>query len=883
MTQRIFLFIVPALCLLPTSGARAEAPAKDKAPSFERDVQPLLQARCVKCHGGEKPKAKLDLRDKAGVLKGGESGPAVVPGQAEHSLLFDMVRSGEMPPKKNAKLTKAEVSLIKAWIDAGAPSGHGTAVAYAVPTRPVTEQDRRFWAFQPPVRPPVPQVGHADRVRTPIDAFILAKLEAQGLTLSPDADRGTLLRRAYFDLTGLPPSPDEQNAFLADTQPGAYERLIERLLASPHYGERWGRHWLDAAGYADTVGTDNDATIITPREASWQYRDYVVRALNSDKPYDRFITEQLAGDEMDDWRNAATLTPQMHEHLVATGFLRTAIDNTDAYELNRLLERYQVLHDTIDSLTSNLLGLTVHCAQCHDHKFDPIPQVDYYGLMACLKPSYNPEAWLQPQERRLADVSPKKAAAIQQSNAAIDGQAAKLQRDIAAMRRPVEQRLLEVRLARIPEALRGDVRSALATEADKRSEVQKYLAEKLGPLVKVPAAEVDKALPTADRKRVAQLTSIIAVLNGRKQKAGVIQALWEPKLDKVPPTYLLRRGNYLFPGAEVQAGFLTVLTDLKTSAVIAPASGSRGSGRRTALAHWLTRPDHPLTARVYVNRVWRHYFGEGIVATVDNFGHLGSRPTHPELLDWLATEFVRNGWSMKALHRAIVTSSVYRQASANSDPLASTSSSDMRTPQAVDPGDQLLWHMRLRRMESEVIRDAVLAAAGRLDLTIGGPPVPIDPQPDGSVVVAHKGLLSPTAAWRRSLYLLARRNYNLSLLNVFDQPVLNTNCTQRINSAVPLQSLAMLHNVFMYEQSDAFAARVAALAGPAADRRIETAFRIAYARQPTASERSASIELLQSVARRYAESKLSPAQAEMKALAQLCHMLMCGNEFLYVG
>jgi hypothetical protein len=814
------------------------------------------------------------------MLKGGESGPALVPGSAAKSLLFQMISKGEMPPKEKARLTAEQVARVQAWIDGGAPSVENT-VAEAT-DRKITEQDRRFWAFQKPVRSPVPRVRHAERVRTPIDAFILAKLEAKGLALSPDADRVVLLRRVFFDLTGLPPSPEEADAFLTDARPDAYERLVDRLLASPHYGERWGRHWLDAAGYSDSIGGDNDPGQVFPREGMWRYRDYVIRALNDDKPYDRFLIEQLAGDEMDDWRSAPTLTPEKREHLIATGLLRTTVDHTFEDELNRPFERYQVLHDTIENLTTNLLGLTVACARCHDHKFDPLPQVEYYRLLAVLKPVYNPEAWIKPQNRHLDDVSAKEKEAIERHNAEIDRQVAELNGHIAAIHRPYETKLFEAKLAALPEAIRADTNAALNTPADKRDAVQQYLAKKLGPLLKVDPAEVTRRLADAERAKVAALGVQVIVLKNRRQSTGKIQAAWEDGKGVAPTTHVLRRGNHVAPGAEVQPGVFAVLTDPHSPTLIPPPPPeAQSSGRRTAWARWLTRPDHPLTARVFVNRVWQRFFGEGIVATSDNFGHLGARPTHPELLDWLATEFVQGGWRMKPLHRLIVTSSVYRQASVcQPDTLGVPGQAN---PVVLDPGNQLLWRMRLRRLESEAIRDAVLSVSGCLDATMGGPPVPIEPMADGMVVVPTKALPTPTTQWRRSLYLFARRNYNLTLLSVFDQPVMATNCTRRTPSAVPLQSLTLLNDAIMLEQADYFAARVSA-AADSPQKRIELAFRLAFARKPTPRDMASGTLLLQKLAKHYAEEEKLPApEAERRALAKLCHMLLCANEFLYVG
>jgi hypothetical protein len=833
---------------------------------FERDILPILTARCLKCHGSTKPKAGLDLRTRSGMLEGGESGAALVPGSAEKSLLFAMIQKGEMPPPKSGKLTADQIALVKAWIEGGAPSDKA-AVGSLVSNSKNTAQDRNFWAFQKPVRPSVPGVRQPQRVRTPIDAFLLARLEAKGLGFSPEADRSVLVRRLFFDLIGLPPAPVEVDAFLQDSRPDAYERLVDRLLSSAHYGERWGRHWLDAAGYADSIGGDNDPGQVFPRDGMWRYRDYVVRALNEDKPFDRFLTEQLAGDEMDDWRSAPVFTPQIREHLTATGFLRTAVDHTYEEELNRPFERYQVLHDTIENLTSNLLGLTVACARCHDHKFDPIPQVEYYRLLADLKPIYNPEAWVQPQNRHLHEVSAKEKEAIDRHNGEVDRQVAELEQQLSALRRPYEKKLFDGKLAALPEPIRADTAAALETAAQKRNAVQAYLAEKLGPALQVPPEAITSSLSESDRARADALGQQIAAVKARRKSIGNIQAAWEA--GPAPVTYVFRRGNLVTPGAEAQPGFLAVVSDSQNPALIGPPSpGAQSSGRRTALARWLTRPDHPLTSRVYVNRVWQRYFGEGIVATSDNLGHLGARPTHPELLDWLATEFVQSGWKTKALHRLIVTSSAYRQSSA-----------PVPGAEAIDPGNQLLWRMRLRRLESEAIRDALLSVGRRLDATMGGPPVPIEPLPDGLVVVPEKG---SAAASRRSLYLFARRNYNLTLLSVFDQPVMATNCTRRIHSAVPLQSLTLLNDAFLLEQADHFAARVA-LASDGMEKRIDSAFRLAFARKPTPKETASSAAFLRKLQERFAAQKLSPSQAEKKALAGLCHMLMCANEFLYVG
>jgi hypothetical protein len=607
-------------------------------------------------------------------------------------------------------------------------------------------------------------------MRNPIDNFLLPKLEAKQLGYSPEAERRTLIRRAYFDLLGLPPSPEEIAAFEADRSPDAWEKLLDRLLTSPHFGERWGRYWLDAAGYADVHGIDTNVSIIRAGDGKWRYRDYVVRAFNQDKPYDCFLTEQLAGDEMVDWRSAPKFTPEIRDLLEATGFLRTASDDTDNNELNIALIRYRVLQLTIQNVTSNVLGLTVACAQCHTHKYDPIPQRDYYRLMAIFLPAYNPQSWPQTKDRFIPDVSPAEKAEVDRHNTEIDRQLKPLQDQLAAIRQPYEQKLLEKKLQALPEPLRADTKAALNTPAEKRTEIEKYLVRKLGAMLKVAPEDAVAKLSAEDRRRSTAVQEQIRPIEARRRSYGKIQALYD--VGPPPPSYLLRRGNHETPAAEVEPGFLTVLTEPgKPLTIPPPASGAKSSGRRLALARWLTAPDTPasgLVARVLVNRLWQELFGEGIVSPPDNFGRMGSPPTHPELLDWLATEFVRNGWRIKPMIRLLMTSAAYRQASTRPDAMEAAK---------IDPQNHLLWRMRLRRMDAEAIRDSILSASGRLDLKISGEPVQMDYRPDGMVLVAAK---EAAARYRRSLYMFQRRSYNLTMLSVFDEPVMDTNCTRAI-------------------------------------------------------------------------------------------------------
>jgi hypothetical protein len=673
----------------------------------------------------------------------------------------------------------------------------GGALAQSPADGPFMAEGKRHWAFQNLARPASPPVRGA--ARTPVDRFLLARLEVRGLTFSPEADRPTLLRRAYLDLIGLPPTPDEIEKFLADTSGAAYEKMVDRLLASPHFGERWGRHWLDAAGYSDVTGTDNDATIIRQADNRWLYRDYVIRALNEDRPFSRFLLEQLAGDELVDWRSADRFTPELRALLTATGFLRTAADDTDENELNTPDIRYRVLHHTIENVATNLLGLTLGCAKCHDHKYEPIAQRDYYRFQALFQPALDPQSWKQPKDRQLAMVGAAERTEIEKFNAA--------------------------------------------------------LGEQIGELTK-------RKTSVKDKLEVAKLDQEIGQLNGRRRKADVLQAVYD--VGPPTPTHVLKRGVFDRPGAEVEPGFFGVLTtngDAQMVAASRPAGKS--SGRRLALARWLTDAQTPVGAlvlRVRVNRIWQQLFGRGLVESSDNFGLTGSRPSHPELLEWLAGEYDANGQRLKPLLKLLMTSAAYRQASAGGP--------DGR---AADADNRLLWRMPLRRLEAEVIRDSILCASGKLDRSAGGPPVPVEPQKDGTFVVRGPG------AARRSVYLLSRRNYHETLLGAFDSPNLTASCPVRSRSVVVGQALTMLNAPFVLEQASFLADRVAA----SGEARIEQAFVRVLGRLPTERETELSRGLLAKQAEHYRKMGQTPERAQRLALGHLCHMLLNTSEFLY--
>jgi cytochrome c553 len=850
---------------------------------FERDILPIFTARCLQCHGHDGPQAGLDLSSAGSLLRGSRNGPVVIAGASERSVLFQKVSSHAMPPRAaGMPLSPTQIETLRRWIDTLTDANRRhESTAHAVTSEGAAGEpdakERQFWSFRTPARPAVPEVRSASRVRTPIDAFILEKLEAQGLGLSPEVSKQVLLRRAYFDLVGLPPSLEEIQAFMSDTRPGAYERLIDRLLESPHYGERWGRHWLDAAGYTDESGFANDLKTLVLNEGIWRYRDYVVRSFNQDRPYDRFLTEQLAGDELVDWQSAPKYTPEILDALIATGYSRLMMDLTDAKEVNNPPYYHDVLSRVVDDLASGVLGLTGGCARCHDHKYDPISQKDYYRMVSVFASAYNPEAWTQPKDRFLPDVSKADQEEIARHNAEIDRPLSELNKQLSALRGPHERRLFESKLAAaVPEPLRADVRIAFETPLEQRTAVQKYLFDKLKNVLEIRPSEVDQALTEAERANQSKLQEKIATLQGWRRSYGKIQALWDT--GSPPKMHLLRRGNLETPGAPVSPGFFSVLAKPGCADAIRP-SGSQGnsSGRRLALARWLTDREHPLTARVFVNRVWMHHFGKGIVATPENFGRMGALPTHPELLDWLAVEFMENGWKLKRLHKLIMTSSVYRQSSRRSG------EDVVSQAEKVDSENSLLWRMNLHRVEAEVLRDSVLAVSGRLDRTAGGPPVLLDGGADGLITVSEKGP-DPSNRWRRSIYLLARRNYSASFLDVFDFPVMALNCTRRTPSATPLQSLSLMNSEFIMQQAVAFARRVVETAGKTAGlkKQIETAMMLALARAPSSDELQWATAHVQKTENRYLDLKTPAAEAAQKALASVCQVLLGGNEFLYI-
>ncbi|RUL85364.1 DUF1553 domain-containing protein [Tautonia sociabilis] len=863
--------------LLAVSGG--ETGASDP-PTFERDVRPIFKAYCLDCHGGEEElKGGLDLRLRRFTERGGVSGPSIVPGDPADSLLLFRLQDGEMPPGEK-KVPADQVAIIERWIAAGAPTLRDEPESLP-PGIGITEEDRSYWAFQPIRRPEPPSVVPSDRVRTPIDAFVLARLQEHGLDFAPEADRLTLLRRASADLTGLPPSQEQIDAYLSDDSPDAYERMVDRLLDSPGYGERWARHWLDVAGYADSDGNGSEDT---PRPYAYKYRDYVIRALNADVPLDRFIVEQLAGDELvpRPWKD---LSPEQVDTLAATGFLRNVPDTTSTGAPDEALASNQVVADALKVVGSALLGLSVGCAQCHDHRYDPIPQADYYRLRAVFEPALDPQHWRRPGQRLVSLMTDEQRARAE----AIEAEAQQLQKAVAEKTQAFIAEELEKVLESYPEELRDALRTANSTPPGDRTEEQKALLA-AHPKVNVNAG----TLYLYNQKAADELKAdrdAVAAKRAEKPVEDFVSVLDEvPGI--LPETRLFHRGDHRQPTDPVGPGGLTIAAP-QGERLELPADDPDlpTSGRRLAYARDLTSGTHPLVGRVLANRIWLHHFGRGLVDTPGDFGVLGRRPTHPELLDWLASELVRQGWSLKRMHRLIMTSTVYRQSS-------------RRNPShdAIDSDNALYGRFPVLRLDAEALRDRILAVSGRLDLTPFGPPVPVSEDAVGQAVPEGN---SP----RRSIYLQVRRSRPVSFLTAFDAPVMEVNCDRRSPSTSAPQALTLMNSDFLVGEAQAMADRLlsetpadfatdrigsdewnadGAFRGPSGatiPQMIARAWTLAYQRPIDPDELDLALafvaDQIEAVDPAESESE-SEGGRERSALTHLCHQLLSSNEFLYV-
>ena len=837
---------------------------------FKEKVAPIFERNCVMCHGARVQRSGLDLRGEETILKGGARGRAVVPGDAGKSLLYRLIAHKEEPamPMGMDKLGEAEVAVIAQWINGLSPKA--AMAAETIPTRQpgysITEKDRQFWSFIKPVRPALPKVKERRWIRNEIDAFVLSKLEQNGLRPNRAASPRELLRRVYFDLTGLPPSPEETAEFLKNPSEAAYAKVVDRLLASSHYGERWGRHWLDLARYADSGGYEFDYD----RPHAWRYRDYVIKSFNEDKPYNRFIIEQLAGDQLDGIDVKAN-----PEALIPTGFVRNGptVDNADNEET-----RMDELDDMVTTTSSVFLGLTVGCARCHDHKYDPIPQRDYYRMQAIFFPFQKTEGVM---------ISKEEETVHKARNKEIDEQVRPFRQKIAAIEKPVREKLLyekvefHVQLAEMSSGFEGK------TKEQYREETAKRFAKD----VNLQSEEIEALLSPEDLKARKGLQIEMDKINRTRPKPmpaamGVT--------DKGDPgkAYLLQRGDWRNKGEEVHPGLPQILAG---DVSLDPRN------RRRQLAEWIANADNPLTARVAVNRIWQYHFGKGIVKTPSDFGLTGDRPSHPELLDWLAAEFLhptRNasgraahargaganpqskslnpqskGWSLKAMHRLILLSNSYRQSSQFNGQAA-----------AKDPENRLLWRMNPRRLEAEPLRDSILAVSGKLNPEMFGPG--IYPRIDPDVINTGSRPRWPLDAkddqstWRRSVYIFVKRSVLLPLIEVFDCPATVVSGPSRAVSTVSPQALALMNNEFVLQQAFFFAERVAKEAGADHRAQVVRAFEIALNRMPSAKEIEWSLSFLRSQAEGYA--KRNNEKPDASALRDFCHAIINLNEFLYV-
>jgi len=853
-TRRAFrLAALPAAAFLfALAGAVAAdkpaAPEKRFPPEqvafFEKEVRPILRANCFKCHGEGKVRGGLRLTSREAVLKGGDLGPAASLDNPETSRLLQAInwKDGlEMPPK--GKLPQKQIDVLTRWVKAGlpwAPGGGSIAQGGGSEGGKVTDAARRYWAYQRVKRPPVPAVKNAAWVRNPIDAFLLAKMEARGLSPNPPADKVALLRRACYDLTGLPPTPEEVDAFVKDPAPDAYEKLIDRLLDSPHYGEKWARHWLDVVRYAETNGYERDG----PKPFAWRYRDYVIRSFNEDKPYDRFIREQLAGDELPGWDADA---------IIATGFYRLGLWDDEPADPKQA--RADELDDLVTTTCQGFLGTTMNCARCHDHKRDPFPQADYYRLVAFFQ---DVQRFSNTRDVRssfnLTDITPPERRAAYEAD--------------------LKQR--EARKAELSAAMRK-----LEDEAIKRMPAEDQRAAEgidrpqvLRKLKRFFTAEEDRAYQKLKRERDA--------LNRVPEPPGRELALSVNNCSITPPeTFILVRGNPHAPAARVEPAFPEVL-GFPAPVLPKPAKGARSSGRRTVLANWIASRDNPLTARVMVNRIWQHHFGRGIVPTPNDFGKLGEPPTHPELLDWLAAEFMGEGgakgepgalapggaWRLKRLHRLLMTSSAYRMSSRGDD-------RGLR----LDPGNALYWRFNMRRLTAEEVRDSILAVSGRLNLKAGGPsvypPIPKEVLAGQSMPGSGWGRSSPEEAARRSVYVHVKRSLLVPILSQHDQADTDSSCPVRYTTTVPTQALGMLNGAFTNEQAAALAERLRREAPGDLAAQVRRAVRLTTARQPTDEEVSKDVAFLRRVQER---GKLS----DLEALRRYCLLALNTNEFIYL-
>ena len=739
------------MLLVVTSTIAQDAAVPESTLTFERDVTPILKAHCLKCHGDSKREAGLDLRRRFTIISGGDSGPAILAGKPQQSLLIELINDGLMPPEKEPRLSSKQVIVLQQWIASGAaiegkqePPLEETEASGAT----FDESARLHWAFQPVriVIPPTP--ADSDLVKTPVDAFILARLQRQHWRPAPSATREVLIRRVYFDLIGLPPTPEEVAAFVNDVAADAYESVVDRLLDSRHYGERWAQHWLDVVRFAETEGFEYDRHL----PEAWRFRDYVIDSLNDDKPFDRFVMEQIAGDE---------IGPDDRQLKTASIFHRLGAVRRNAGNPDIALSRNEVLTERTNVIGEAFLGLTIGCARCHNHKLEPITQKDYYRLQAYFAAT---------EEDNITLASPEEKEAWDKRTAAVTEQVKLL-----------KQRITDA----------GD---------DEKTQLEKQLADL--------NAAFPKILPT-----------IPGVRNDFENRTAI---------------HILRRGVWEHKGVAVAPRPLSILVSGSE-----PELAADEARPRTQLAQWLTDAGHPLTSRVIVNRLWQNHFGTGLVKTANDFGTHGDPPSHPDLLDWLARTLVENEWRWKPIHRLIVLSNTYRQASQIAESAKYTE---------VDSENRLLWRFNRRRLSAEELRDAMLAVSGRINLKSGGRSVmsPVDRE--------LVSLLYNPSQWkvtkdvtehdRRSIYLIAKRNLRLPFMEAFDAPTMQTSCAARQTSTHAPQALELINGRFANQMAAALADRLSLECANQPEQMVDRAYLLALGRVPTERERELSLDFL---------------------------------------
>lgn len=787
----------------------------------ESVIRPILTQYCSSCHGGAAPASEFSVASYDALLKGGKHGPAIIPGSAAKSFLIQYVR-GEKTPRMplGGSLPQAAADEIAAAINKMSPVS-GIEVA---------KDPHLSWVLSAPKTPAIPKVQDNNWALNPIDAFVLAKLETKQMRPAPAASRRVLIRRLYFDLLGLPPSPDEVERFVADKNPQAYDKLIDKLLADPRYGERWARHWLDLARYAESDGFAVDSE----RPTAWRYRDYVIRAFNHDKPYDLFVKEQIAGDEVQAEHDSEQAKS---ERLVALGFLRMATWEADATSREQLRQDY--LNEVTGTTASVFLGLTVGCAQCHNHKYDPIPQRDFYRFQSFF-------AATSVDEVPAPFVDEEHPAEMKRRYREYEDLAEQAERDVDKRKEALKNRFIELKQLK-PDA------PEVAEFLKELNVANVFFQEREGAIYKESVWK-DYLKAKDDLARFEELEARY------RPVAYSVKDLVPPQVPALPDTFLLQAGQLSAKGEKVEPGFLESIAGKSEAAKIPFRDGS--SGRRLALAEWIASANNPLTARVMVNRLWQYHFGQGLVRTPSDFGKNGARPSHPELLDWLATKFVENKWSIKSMQRLILTSAAYRQATENPE---------WKQYADADPGNELLWRMNWSRLEAEVLRDSILSVSGRLNPERGGPGALLDAPADlAEGFEFFKWFPSEEAEQRRrAVYTFQRRSVVNPMLEVFDAANIAATCPQRSSTTVAPQALTLINGELVNREARHFADRVLKQAGPDPNAEVDLAFRLALGRSPNADEQRKVLALYSQFPR-------------AEALRQLGAVLFNMNEFLYL-